>query len=163
MLGLFGIPMIRSHATNNDSIDLNRTYEITKGHMKFKPDGFWYSINFDWNNWCKYNNFNIGKNNFEFDLDMTDILFIEDKNQIQKLPIITDSYSLSNFAIDWLKVKKKYKGFELINQNCMRLDLTMDVAHSMFAYTLDCDGGCIWDLSAISNVREVKPQGHINE
>jgi len=150
----------RIHTSDSKTIDLDRTYGVEKPNGK--PFGIWYSIDRDWHDWCEGANFDgIKKFDYELDVDMYRIFKVTCLEDLRKMPT-KQLFSCSELiGIDWAKFKTQYKGFELINQNKMKFSPGLDFTSKsnealiLFVYGLDCDGGCIWDLSAIKGVKRV--------
>ena len=55
-------------------------------------------------------------------------------------------------AIDWWEVAKKYGGIELLNYHTLKWQ--SDMMAPIWVNGWDVNGGCVWDLKAIKNVRE---------
>ena len=53
-------------------------------------------------------------------------------------------------TINWERVAREYDGIEFNNQHEYRMLETSDSSGNFF-YSLDVDGGCIWDTSIITN------------
>ncbi len=157
---------MRTHTTNVPEIDFNMKYDLQR--TNWKPCGLWYSIDRSWHEWCKALDFNgIGKFDYELDIEMENILRIKTFDDLILLPVKEGIAGSAFGCIDWNVIKRKYKGFEITNQyhlafHQMFLNKSItDRTHGRFVYGLDCDGGCIWDLSAIKSVKKNK-ESHAN-
>jgi hypothetical protein len=150
------------HSTEEKEIDLNRKY-YKSGHPNGKPHGLWYDINGEWKHWCEDEEFEgIYKNNFELEIDTTQILIIENYSELlsfhnkysvpgkHSYGIFTARYN----SIDWQAVRSRYKGIEIRNFN--RIKYTESNGdYPMWFYGWDVSSGCIWDLSCITKVKKL--------
>ncbi len=157
--------MKRIHTTDNELLDLGKKYAGQRNNGK--PNGLWYTNDYSWHQWCKDADFGKPcKYDFTLDLDMSDILFIDNLNDLSKLKIIPFGYDskISMGFLDWEHLFSQYKGFEVPNQSELKQrmwglsgygkhGIEINMSHDMFICGLDCDGGCMWDLSAIKSVK----------
>ena len=118
----------------------------------FKPRGIWFQVDNSWRDWCsnempewlsKY------KYEYELKIDYTDILVI---SNMLELKAFTTLYKQSNEifeSIDWKTVAKKYKGISIPTYlHSCRMDRRF-----FWYYPWDIASGCIWDVSAIKNIK----------
>lgn len=125
-----------------------------------KPKGFWITDDSDccWKSWCEGEDFNTGGLKFchEVVMDESSILFIHTVDELDKF---TRQYSVASVlqallsrsapAINWPVVAKKYKGIIITPYLHTRR-----MSHeSSWYYGWDCASGCIWDVSAITDIR----------
>jgi len=141
----------RSVNTDNNTIDLNRTYEQSNNWSK--PNGLWYQINGKWNRLCNINNreaeyrnykkhdvFQIKKYNITLNIDFTDILILDTRDKVVDF---SEKYGNGEFFVNWKNVVEHYKGIEIPNYK--------SVNYYKWMNGWDIDSGCIWDLTAIKN------------
>ena len=149
--------MKKIHTTDNKRIDLKRSYVNEYMNYEWKPYGLWYSIDYAWHTWCKDSNFGgIGKYDFNLEIDETNLLKIENISDLECLPT-KFTFPQSKFKTpDWNKIIKKYKGFQLLNQNILEFSYSDGLhLYDLFVGSLDCDCGCIWDLSCIKSIERI--------
>lgn len=129
-----------------------------------KPNGLWVSVEGpdDWRAWCEAEQFGC--------LDCaTEIVLHPDANVLRietpdALKAFHDEYccppawahglpDYDEHAISWLLVAEKYQGILIAPyQWGCRLDGPM----SSWYYGWDCASGCIWDASAVAEVRPIE-------
>jgi len=133
--------------TNLKEIDFTFNYVQSN---KMKPVGLWYSINYEWLEWCRYN-FRIHKEIIEIEIDLSNVLVID---SIFKLNSLTEEFGYFIVEgvkyIDWEKLSKRYSGIEFVNYDEIRNQLSVLDLPTWY-YGLDVSSGCIWDLSVIKN------------
>jgi hypothetical protein len=154
--------LIRSTLTDALSIDLSKKYGDVDITYQHKPWGLWYQINNSWAEWCGSNwESKLRKNNIRITIDLTNILVL---NTIKKVKDFNEKYIIvllktPNFdfkVIDWNKVRKDYKGIELRNYHKINDSKFMFFSiEFLWLMTWDVDSGCIWDLSAIKNTKNL--------
>lgn len=145
----------------------------------YKPSGLWLSVegDDDWKSWCLAEKFRLGnlrhthevilKPNANIihistaeELDKFDDLYrassamhaiLADVGAHRALIYSTISASSRNrmFGIDWRKVAQEYQGI-IIAPYLWERRLDGD---TFWYYTWDCASGCIWDRSAIAEIR----------
>jgi len=143
---------LRTHITSSKAI-IPKGRNYAQQPLELKPNGLWYSINDEWLEWCFGNDLFdwIGDNRFELELDMSKILVI---SSVDELTMFNNEFEdkESRFRnIDWRLVAEKYSGIELINYYSYRM---ATVNRSIWHYSIDVNGGCIWDLSALKEVKK---------
>lgn len=128
-----------------------------------KPIGFWITddTNDCWRTWCKGERFNLEglTHKHEVTLDESGILILRSGHEIEAH---TKKYSVPKWwgptgeprkyrdiCVDWREVAKEYTGLIITPYQWSR---RMDAGYSWY-YTWDCASGCIWDASAILDVR----------
>lgn len=131
-----------------------------------KPSGFWITDDTDdcWRSWCLSERFNLENLTHKHEVDL-----IEDR-----ILILRGEYDVRTFArhycvdhwwgpegnprkycdlcIDWPQVAKEYAGI-IVTPYIWRLRLEDGFS---WYYPWDCASGCIWDASAIKDVRLVE-------
>jgi len=154
----------RINTTNAPTINLYKTYS-TRSRSNGKPEGLWYGIDWQWHEWCEAEDFaGVGKNNFELNIDMSEVLILSKLDDLNRLPTNRLFPGSRIDEVNWPELKKKYKGFELVNQSEIEnesFDPFLSEDRSClwpFVNGLDCDCGCIWDLSAIKKTAPAMSQ-----
>ena len=136
--------------TNRKDLDLTWTYSQKENSMK--PRGLWYSINYEWLEWCR-GNYSIHSEMISLNIDLSKILIIENSTQLDSLMDIFGYYIVKGVKyINWEKLSTYYSGIEFRNYNQTRNCFDLHNLPTWF-YTLDCSCGCIWDLSVIKNYK----------
>lgn len=138
-------------------------FESTRAYkqqvQQMKPKGLWLShesANHPWSAFCLDAGWRDSlSHRVEFEVDVSDVLII---NTDKKLAQFHKSYSNrhDNFLvlIDWEKVASNYAGI-IISPYSYKYRLEIDY---MWYYGWDCASGCIWELSALSELSSaVKP------
>lgn len=119
----------------------------------FKPKGLWVSdcnAGDGWRSWCEAEDFNLGR------LALRSIVSVEMEN-VLLLPSVTAIRDFHDQWADgpeylryprWDRLSGKYAGVIISPyQWSIRLD------HPSWYYSWDCASGCIWDASAITEIR----------
>lgn len=119
----------------------------------FKPSGLWYSVDGDWERWCKDEQFALHRLNalHSLEVDTSRVLIL---STIEDIDRFTETYQcnpcpnlklMPGHSIDWIGVASRYSGIEIAPYQWeRRLHLG-----TFWYYTWDCASGCIWDLNAI--------------
>lgn len=147
--------MKRIHNTESPIIDLTKTYGQNRCFNQ-KPNGLWYSIENEWENWCNEQMPSwIKQNWFTLDLETKNILLISSPKDLlwffKKYQKIKYGYSM----VDWGLVKMHYKGIEIQNYQDLKifsLELFDNIRNYLWLYSWDINSGCVWDLSSIRSV-----------
>jgi len=154
--------MQRIHTTDRKSIRIP-FYTSYKQEVDMKPKGIWYGLDWSWHEWCEMEGFSQGKgkNNFEIDLHLQNILVIDTEEKMKyfahKFGEVPEWRRKNNLGdvrdyIDWKKVSETYSGIEISPyQHKFRLDRNF-----FWYYGWDCASGCIWNLNAIKSVTQIK-------
>jgi len=125
---------------------------------EFKPQGIWYQVDNSWRDWCSsemphwladY------KHEFLFDIDYTNIYVISNEQELREFTTNYQKKIQSDYpykAIDWRTLAKEYKGIEIPNYlySC-RMEREF-----LWYYGWDVASGCIWDVSAIKNYKQLE-------
>ena len=128
----------------------------------YKPKGLWYSHKNEWVEWVRSEMPDWEKEHLHLiSLDYTDIIRLKSHEDILKFSdiyakpistykdIINKENKLNYSTIDWYSVAKKYKGIEIIPYiYSARYDV-------MWYYGWDVASGCIWDSTAIKNIKRL--------
>lgn len=124
-----------------------------KSNLNFKPKGTWYGIDTSWLDWVIdavpswiIKNYPVA---YELQVDAKHLLIVKPEDV---RPFIRHyKNKLSSYdEILWDKIKKDYKGIEFspydYENKCML---------ARWYSSLDCESGCIWDVSAITNTKRL--------
>jgi hypothetical protein len=151
--------MRRIHNTASNVIDLSRRYGKSR---HFKPNGFWYSIESEWKDWCESEMSQwIKPNWFSVDLDMEKILVIQTPFELssfqKKYRVFNSSISID---INWKRVKENYSGIEILNYHELKRfsHVSGGVCDFIWLYGWDINSGCIWDLSCVRSVQKLNKE-----
>lgn len=150
--------MRKIHNTTSNSIDLSRTYGISR-HTK--PYGLWYSIESEWRDWCESEMPQwIKPNWFSVDLDMEKILVIQTQFELSSFQKKYKRFNSFCVEIDWEKVKKNYSGIEILNYHELKRfsRVSGGVCDFIWLYGWDINSGCIWDLSCVRSVQKLNKE-----
>lgn len=120
-----------------------------------KPKGLWVSVqgDDDWYSWCQSESYGIGKLAYH-------VVLCPDANVLrigtaQELDEFTEQFGIEKswtVDIDWISVANKYQGILIAPYIWQR---RLEGKASRWYYGWDCASGCIWDASAVSEVRRV--------
>lgn len=115
--------------------------------IDFKPNGFWYGVDGDWERWCKSEDWGLSKDkeNLEYEVTLGDenllilssvaeIDAFHEKHKAELCPSVSD-------YIDWKAVVEQYDGIEIAPYQWDRRH--SGAAHRWY-YVWDCASGCIW-------------------
>lgn len=134
----------RTHISKSKSIKVRPVAEAQQ--VDFKPKGFWYSVDGDWERWCKSESpdWLEGANTHAVELGRERILYLRSVDDLdefhKKYKPVNVEKSLENY-IDWAAVASEYDGIEIAPyQRKRRLN---GPAHR-WCYGWDCASGCIW-------------------
>jgi hypothetical protein len=102
-----------------------------------KPRGFWYGIDHAWREWVLGEMPHwIGEHYYSVDVGPSNILFIQDRNQIREF----HREHCTGYLVDWPRVAKEYDGIEISPYQ-------WEFRHEMlWYYGWDVASGCIWNL-----------------
>ena len=143
----------RLHNTASKEIILSRA-PYPQTNLGVKPNGLWYAVGNAWLDWCKTEEPEwIRENTFELDVDTRDIIVL---NSYSDMSLFNDTFGEAPSAvtyyknINWNRVAEKYKGIEIpFYEWHLRYEW-------IWYYAWDCASGCIWDLSAVKEVRKIE-------
>lgn len=118
----------------------------------FKPEGFWFSVNKEWLEWCKENGLFNSEDDYQYEI-------IFNSENIYKISSLQD---LKNFRkrfptklnknwIDWNEVSKEYDGIVVYNYRDIKNDLLPKFGKYIWFLGLDCSCGCIWNIKIITS------------
>lgn len=142
--------MIRTHLSQDPKLQL-----VDRGRNTFaayKPVGFWYQIDDDWERWMNSEEWYMSYNS-KYSVDVSQVNLLEartpkDLDRITELyqkPLIesvsTDSPHYN--TLDWQRLFKLYDGFEIAPYIWERR------LEYMWYYGWDCASGVIWDISNV--------------
>ncbi len=123
-------------------LDRTRQYEQT---LTFKPNGLWYQVDGDWEQWCKENDFDNDKLNCKqtLELEAYGILDVKD------IDAFHNEYTVGfTGMINWKRVASAYSGIQIAPYSWKhRLKY-------MWYYGWDVASGCIWDINVITKFEE---------
>lgn len=133
--------------------------------VAYKPIGFWVSDEDEhgWKDWCEGEQWGLSRLTREYEVvlaDKANVLYI---NSLRQLDEFREAYMASLYpdveglsgivdGIDWSKVAQKYDGIIISPYFYQRRFAT----GFMWYYGWDCASGCIWNVRAIKEVREVR-------
>lgn len=133
----------------------------TEADRHFKPKGFWISVDGedDWLDWCiKENNFNEIKSQIQHRVILNadaNILYLKNKDEIDAF---TEKYvgkivpRYMRYQVSWDEVAKSYQGIIIAPYIWSR---RMHEGSEWY-YPWDCASGCIWDETAIKEIKVLK-------
>lgn len=137
------------HNTNKNTI--NRDFRYIQSIAE-KPNGLWCSPKDEWIRFCCNNGVInwIGVYDYKLTVDTTDLLIIDNANQLNSF---NDKY-LQYSLIDWFEVSKNYKGIIIKNYIKIINDIKQYDKYNFYLWfsLWDMDSACIWDLSSIENI-----------
>jgi hypothetical protein len=116
--------------------------------VDFKPQGFWYSVDEDWERWCRSEqpDWLEGHHTHYVFLGKERLVYIKDVLELDAFhkrykanPFI--HIGLSTEYIDWRLVAAEYDGIEIAPYLWERR--LMGPPHSWY-YSWDCASGCVW-------------------
>ena len=147
--------MDRIHNSKESSLDLNIEYYQVAD--KFKPVGIWYGINNDWLEWCVNEMPHwIYEYVYKLNVDISNILIITNKQELKEfINEYENKLYAGIYGVDWWKVSRDFTGIELQNYNVLRWTEGLSNFH-IWLSEWDVNGGCIWDLSVIKNIKRRK-------
>lgn len=115
--------------------------------IDYKPNGFWYGVDGDWERWCKGEDWGLAKDKDNFEYEMTlgrenllvlttvaEIDSFHEEYRAELCPGVHD-------YIDWRLVAGKYDGIEIAPY---QWDRRMSGPAHRWYYGWDCASGCIW-------------------
>jgi len=116
----------------------------------YKPEGFWYSVDRGWEEWCRsempewlYKRYEhrveLGEEKMLYIRSLADIDAFHEKYKMNKAGLGFDH-------IDWLKVGTEYDGIEIAPYQWKRRH------EMMWYYGWDCASGCIWRPKGVKTV-----------
>lgn len=150
---------MRLHSTKSKEIILsNRHYPQTEDRGLFKPHGLWYSLGFEWFEWCDGENFGgIHENTFELDIDLSNVLVIKTNDDLIELFNNFKAQVYSNYwAVDWRKVASEFSGCEIQNYHHLKWNNSLPMQSSTWFCGWDVSSGCLWDLTKIKSYKKYK-------
>lgn len=128
------------------------------GAVGDKPVGLWISDDDDewsWPAWCLAENFNLQKLRWRHAVTFASdarILYLCDADAIDKL---TRDHGAGSW-LDWRAICRDWQGI-IITPYCWERRL----ADTLWYYSWDCAGGCIWDAAAIAWFGEPERTTHV--
>jgi hypothetical protein len=143
--------MKRIILTDNIEFDWQREYKNTRPWHK--PTGLWYSINYEWLEWCLNNSTDWITNRVsEIKIDLSNILILKTgkdiKSFIKKYSRKPEKH-YTILVIDWDLVRNDYDGVELRNYSLLQRNRSCDRDFWAVFSGWDCSSGCIWNLNAV--------------
>lgn len=125
--------------------------------MFLKPTGLWLSINGEWEQFCKEQEFSLQEGEgyrYAVDVDMAQVLTVGDSGVVDmtfddfdtEYGSNKDAYAGTRLHIDWAKVAKRYDGIEIPVYS-------WEQRHRlMWYYGWDVASACIWDPRSIRSI-----------
>ena len=156
--------------TRIKELDLNYEYPQK---IDRKPRGLWFSIGTEWFDWLTSQDewgterLEIYSRAVVFDVDYTDVLIV---NTVEQMDAFINEFVLAYDTKDpdpeyqkimacvmgmynWEAVKNRYKGIMVTNKRLMYQMDNYELVSPFYGW--DVIGGCIWDLSVISGLKQV--------
>jgi hypothetical protein len=136
---------MRTHLSKAGIIKLHEVEQTSDIHSTIgKPNGFWYSVEEDWERWCRSElpDWLVGRTQYEVELGEENILKLCSVRQIK---MFHDQYSITCSGQlckmpEWVKVAQEYDGIEIAPY---QWNLRMNDYYFWY-YPWDCASGCIW-------------------
>ncbi len=146
-----------------------REYSQSELIWQAKPNGLWVSVeydenipdNYNWNEWCKAQNFQIEELKYAYEIILkqdANILHLKTPEEIRefsrKYPLKTRDWDAEHgtYQLRWDVVKKEYQGI-IISPYQWDCRLAVDTC---WYYGWDCSSGCIWDLECVKEFIQPK-------
>lgn len=150
------------HFSNQKQIKIYSCHQ--SNNLTTKPVGFWISDeeSYGWREWCNDNEFRLKHYKYEHEVILNDdanILYLRSADDIDDF---TDDFGNVLFDdthfgyINWFKVAEKYDGIIITPYIWER----RHTPETFWYYGWDCASGCVWNDSAI---KEVKLKGRVHE
>ena len=144
------------HLSRNPVI-LSNLVSYLDQSVNHKPYGFWVTVDGEdgWEDWCNKENFESperrkSKNRITLAKDAR-ILFIQNCEEFDKFDDEYGTFTHAHRWIDWRKVSQIYQGIVIVPYLWNRR-LPLGLTFGWY-YSWDCASGCIWDISAISEIQ----------
>lgn len=130
---------------------------VQGGRWWSKPTGLWLTpVESDlcWKQWCRHNDYrpqNLVCAN-EVDVNMNNMLVLSTPAELYSFSDEycigkDDSWGSAGTSVNWSRVADRYDGIFI---SPYQWECRMDLG---WYYTWDCDSGCVWNVSAIRDVR----------
>lgn len=132
-----------THTSKHQTIDVR---PVEQRGIDFKPQGFWYSVDGDWERWCKEDSGWTFPYTHEVTLGDEQLLRIENVTEMDlfheayKGKVSAAEWYRENY-IDWVAVARAFDGIEITPYLWERR--LEGKAHKWY-YGWDCASGCIW-------------------
>jgi hypothetical protein len=136
--------MIRTRIDRRQHVTVLKTTEPQK--VDYKPIGFWYSVDRDWERWCEGEMPDALSEHFVHSVDLGSEHLLEIQN-VDEIDAFHLQYSVPLLpgtrlqAIDWKRVSSEFDGIEIAPYLWERRH-NGDAHH--WYYGWDCASGCIW-------------------
>jgi len=137
-------------------LDRTHEYRVREG-PEFKPIGLWVSVEgeHDWKDWCTSEGFGLERLAYTSEIVLrpeANVLFIRTLQELDRFDRDLGSNDPRELhAIDWARVRGLWEGIVIAPYQWERR------MNLMWYYPWDCASGCIWNLHAIAEVKEVQP------
>lgn len=136
---------------HNSKKIIDKIYNKKQNNYHWKPIGLWYSINYDWHDWCKNNQPDwIEPYNYKLEIDLKKVLTLSCNDDIMTfIEAYRQASFLSFTKIDWIAVSKDYYGIQIYPYEKFKFN---DYKKFGLWYSgWDCHSGCIWNKKAVIN------------
>lgn len=125
---------------------LGKIRSVKQTNLGIKPDGFWFSVEDEWKDWCDCEGFAQDR------LTYRSQVFINTENMLvlkteKDIVDFRDEYD-ENWVINWSNVAQKYDGI-LIEHYYFNLRYQKNMT---WYYVWDVASGCIWNKKAIDRI-----------
>lgn len=136
-----------------------------------KPNGLWVSVEGkdDWPSWCRSEEWRtealvcathvvLRRDARILHIDTAEALALFHRKYRRVPPIYRDVPThLRSYGVDWMRIARAYQGIIIAPyQWAMRLD-----SDAEWYYSWDCASGCLWDASAVSELRALPEQSAV--
>ncbi len=121
----------------------------------FKPYGLWLSYNDEWKIWCEKERFRDFKtvNLYKIELEYDKLIVISNYTELIDFE---NKYKVFR-TITWEQVSEDYDGIIIKNYNEIINELRSlnKVDDSLWFFTIDVNGGCIWNPRSIISFEKI--------
>ena len=141
-------PLVSVHSVNQNPDDI-----------QMKPDGLWVSAGHgedSWPSWCRSERFGLERFTHVTEIVLGEdarILYLEGHDAITGFDAVfgeTPSWCYWRTYISWYRVAERYQGIVIAPYIW-----SQRMGDCFWYYTWDCASGCIWDASAIAELRPI--------
>lgn len=137
--------------TPEGTLKLGQTYPQVNSGMG-KPIGLWYSINWEWVEWCREHKPDWIEDKIIMlgEVDESALCVLSSAEEVKAFheKYVEPGHEFS--YINWSLVAKDYKGIEIRNFDEIRNEIGFSLEYFWFT-RFDVSSGCIWDTSIIQD------------
>lgn len=145
-------------------LDRTRTYDLPENRSYLpKPYGLWVSVEGeqDWPSWCRDEEWGLDRLVHAYEVTLTSearILYLQTPGQVRRLaqryPEVQRPPSILEPMPDWEAIASDFSGI-VIAPYQWSCRMSPD---TFWYYGWDCASGCIWDLSVVESIIEIKSE-----